>query len=84
MSTLRIGGTVLYKVDIIRMSMDVIERLNREICRRTGVVWGIFPGADAYTRLVTTYLMEYAEDWDFSKASYLSEQSVLALLSQAA
>ena len=57
-------------------STNVLERLNREIRRRTGVV-GIFPSADAYTRLVTTYLMEYAEDWSASRA-YLSEQSVQA------
>ena len=63
-------------------STNVLERLNREIRRRTGVV-GIFPSADAYTRLVTTYLMEYAEDWSSSRA-YLSEQSVQALLRPAA
>ena len=63
-------------------STNVLERLNREIRRRTGVV-GIFPSADAYTRLVTTYLMEYAEDWSASRA-YLSEQSVQALLRPAA
>ena len=44
---------------------------------------GIFPSADAYTRLVTTYLMEYAEDWSASRA-YLSEQSVQAMLRPAA
>ena len=63
-------------------STNVLERLNREIRRRTGVV-GIFPSADAYTRLVTTYLMEYAEDWSASRA-YLSEQSVQAILRPAA
>ena len=63
-------------------STNVLERLNREIRRRTGVV-GIFPNADAYTRLVTTYLMEYAEDWSASRA-YLSEQSVQAILRPAA
>ena len=63
-------------------STNVLERLNREIRRRTCVV-GIFPSADAYTRLVTTYLMEYAEDWSASRA-YLSEQSVQAMLRPAA
>ena len=63
-------------------STNVLERLNREIRRRTGVV-GILPSADAYTRLVTTYLMEYAEDWSASRA-YLSEQSVQAILRPAA
>ena len=63
-------------------STNVLERLNREIRRRTSVV-GIFPSADAYARLVTTYLMEYAEDWSSSRA-YLSEQSVQAMLRPAA
>lgn len=63
-------------------STNVLERLNREIRRRTNVV-GIFPNPNAYTRLATTYLMEYAEDWASSRA-YLNEQSVQALLSPAA
>lgn len=63
-------------------STNVLERLNREIRRRTNVV-GIFPNPNAYTRLVTTYLMEYAEDWASSRA-YLNEQAVQALLSPAA
>lgn len=63
-------------------STNVLERLNREIRRRTNVV-GIFPNPNAYTRLVTTYLMEYAEDWSSSRAC-LSEQSVQALLRPAA
>jgi len=41
--------------------------LNKEIRRRTNVV-GIFPNPDSYLRLVTTYLMEYAEDWSVSRA----------------
>ena len=63
-------------------STNVLERLNREIYSRTGVV-GIFPSAETYTRLVTTYLMEYAEDWSVSRA-YLNEQSVQAILPPAA
>ena len=43
-------------------STNMIERLNREIRRRTRVV-GIFPSMDSYIRLVTTYLIEYSEDW---------------------
>ena len=59
-------------------STNMPERLNREFRYRTSVV-GIFPNPDAYTRLVTTYLMEYAEDWSASRACH-SEQSILALL----
>lgn len=39
---------------------NVLKRLNREIWRRTNVA-GFFPNPKAYTRLVATYLMEYAE-----------------------
>lgn len=38
---------------------------------------------DAYIRLVTTYLMEYAEDWSVSRA-YISKQSIQTLLQKAA
>ena len=63
-------------------SSNMIERLNREIRRRTSVV-GIFPNEDPYVRLVTTYLMEYAEDWTVSRA-YLSQESIEATLQEAA
>ena len=43
-------------------STNILERLNREIRRRTAVV-GIFPSLDAYIRLVTTYMIEYSEEW---------------------
>ena len=63
-------------------SSNMIERLNREIRRRTSVV-GIFPNESSYVRLVTTYLMEYAEDWSVSRA-YLSQESIEATLLTAA
>lgn len=55
-------------------SNNLIERLNKEIRRRTKVI-GIFPNPESYVRLITIYLMEYAEDWSASKA-YLSEKSI--------
>lgn len=58
-------------------SNNMIERLNKEIRRRTKVI-GIFPNPDAYVRLVRIYLMEYSEDWSVSKA-YLSELSIEAI-----
>ena len=57
-------------------SSNMIERLNREIRRRTSVI-GIFPNESSYVRLVTAYLMEYAEDWSVSRA-YLSQESIAA------
>ena len=63
-------------------SSNMIERLNREIRRRTSVV-GIFPNEESYVRLVTTYLMEYTEDRSASRA-YLSQQSIEATQRMAA
>ena len=63
-------------------STNMLERLNKEIRRRTNVV-GIFPNKDSYLRLVTTYLMEYAEDWSVSRA-YLNPTSIQTLLISAA
>jgi len=58
-------------------STNILERLNREIRRRSRVV-GIFPGMDAYVRLVTFYLIEYSEDWStgkcYIKQSLIEEQ----------
>ena len=47
-------------------STNILERLNREIRRRSRVV-GIFPRMDSYLRLITSYLIEYAEDWSTGK-----------------
>ena len=47
-----------------------VERLNREIKRRTRVV-SIFPNAASCLRLVTAVLMETSEDWQ-SDSCYLS------------
>ncbi|EUB17918.1 hypothetical protein HMPREF1508_0684 [Shuttleworthella sp. MSX8B] len=40
---------------------------------------GIFPNESSYVRLVTAYLMEYAEDRSSSRA-YIKEESMSALL----
>ena len=63
-------------------SNNMLERLNKEILRRTSVV-GIFPSPESYLRLVTVYLMEYSEDWSVT-LSYLSEESLKSLDNQAA
>lgn len=63
-------------------SSNMIERLNREIRRRTSMV-GIFPNESSYVRRVTTYLMEYAEDWSVSRA-YINHESIAATLTTVA
>ena len=66
------------KLDARKISSNnMLERLNKEIRRRTRVV-GIFPNPESYLRLVTVYLMEYSEDWSVTKA-YLSEDSLHSL-----
>ncbi len=47
-------------------STNILERLHKEIRRRSKVV-GIFPSMDSYIRLISCYLIEYAEDWETSR-----------------
>jgi transposase-like protein len=66
-------------------SSNTLERLNREIRRRSRVV-GIFPSIGSYLRLVTTYLIECEEDWQ-SGRSYIKAESLArhqVLLTEAA
>ncbi len=55
-------------------STNMLERLNREIRRRTNVV-GVFPNMDSYIRLVTSHLIEYSEDWCAGK-SYVNPEKI--------
>lgn len=52
-------------------STNILERLNREIRRRSKVV-GVFPSMESYLRLVACYMMEYSEDWDTDR-SYINK-----------
>jgi transposase-like protein len=63
-------------------STNILERLNREIRRRTKVV-GIFPSMDSYIRLVTSYLIEYSEDWS-SGRSYINPKIITEIQLQLA
>jgi len=46
---------------------NMLERLNREVSRRTSVV-GIFPNTESCLRLVTAVTMEKSDEWETSRA----------------
>lgn len=55
-------------------STNTLERLNREIRRRSSIV-GIFPSSESYVRLITSYLLEYSEDWQTERC-YINASSI--------
>ncbi|KPK05625.1 MAG: transposase [Anaerolineae bacterium SG8_19] len=59
-------------------STNPLERLNKEIKRRTNVV-GIFPDRDSVIRLVGSLLMETDDEWQIGRR-YFSQASMKALL----
>lgn len=44
-----------------------VERLNRELARRTKIA-GLFPNTDSLLRLSSALLMEISEEWETGKA----------------
>jgi len=61
-------------------STNILERLNKEIRRRSKVV-GIFPSMESYIRLISCYLIEYAEDWETSRC-YIKKDIIQQIIAR--
>jgi len=59
-------------------STNVLDRIIREVRRRSRVV-GVFPNQSSYLRLITSYLIEYSEDW-VNERSYIKQEKLLFAL----
>jgi putative transposase len=62
-------------------STNSIERLNKEIRRRSRVV-GVFPSKESYMRLIVTYLIEYSEEWIGEQRAYIKQEHLETVMTK--